>query len=412
MLTTRDEDRRLLDIAARCALRAQGLVEPNPLVGAVITRPGPGPLESRILAIGHHRRYGDLHAEADAIRAARSRSIDLRGCTMHVTLEPCAHAGKQPPCTDAILAAGISRVVIARPDPNPLAAGGAAKLRAAGVDVFFTDASANAIALTDPFVKRLHTDQPWLIAKWAQTLDGRIATRRGESKWISNDRSRRDVHHLRSRIDAIITGPGTFLADDPRLTARPYVDSNGGAGIEDPPHTPRRVAFRILIDPRLHASAQALTRFAPSVPALFSPGPRTIILTLPDAARQMPDAAHELHARSISILPCDPDPHADARINLRSALATLRRDFGVLTAMIEAGPGLLSSFIAADLVDECRVYIAPKLMHDASALPPVTGHAPTDIPSLPTWRLIDTRRFPPNDIRLFYRRPVEPQSIN
>src|SRR5262245_52581624 len=158
-------DRDYLDLAARLACRAAGDVEPNPMVGAVIVRDG------RIIGMGHHRKFGGLHAEREALADCRRRDEDPRGATMYVTLEPCRHFGKQPPCTDALIEAGIARVIAARADPDSTSGGGAEVLREAGIPCEFSDASRNAIELSDPFVKRVQTGLPWVIAKWAQTVD-------------------------------------------------------------------------------------------------------------------------------------------------------------------------------------------------------------------------------------------------
>src|SRR5207253_7885382 len=201
--------RRALELAER----GRGYVEPNPLVGAVVVHDG------RIIGEGWHQRYGEAHAEVNALTAAGDAA---RGATLYVTLEPCCHHGKTPPCTDAVLRAGVQRVVAAMLDPFPQVSGkGADLLRAAGVTVDVGLCEAEARRLNAPYLKLLATGLPYVTAKWAMTLDGKIATRTGDSKWISNEASRRRVHELRGRMDAIIVGIGTALADDPLLTARP-----------------------------------------------------------------------------------------------------------------------------------------------------------------------------------------------
>src|SRR5690242_3300722 len=201
--------RRALDLA-ECG---RGWVEPNPLVGAVIVRDG------RMVGEGWHRRYGEAHAEVNALAEAGDAA---RGATLYVTLEPCCHHGKTPPCTDAVLRAGVRRVVAAMPDPFPAVAGqGAGRLRAAGVEVEFGPGEAAARRLNAPYLKLLAAGRPYVHVKWAMTLDGKIATRTGDSKWVSNPASRRYVHELRGRVDAVLVGVGTALADDPSLTARP-----------------------------------------------------------------------------------------------------------------------------------------------------------------------------------------------
>ena len=195
------------------AERGRGAVEPNPLVGAVVVR------EGRPVGVGHHARFGGPHAEVVALEAAGAAA---RGATLYVTLEPCCHHGKTPPCTEAVLAAGIRRVVAAMTDPFPkVAGGGFARLAAAGLEVESGLLETEARRLNAPYLKRLATGRPYVIAKWAMTLDGKTATASGDSRWISGPRSRALVHELRGRMDAILVGIGTALADDPQLTARP-----------------------------------------------------------------------------------------------------------------------------------------------------------------------------------------------
>src|SRR6516165_11597427 len=199
--------------ALELAERGRGYVEPNPLVGAVVVRDG------KIIGEGWHQHYGEAHAEVYALAAAGEPA---QGATLYVSLEPCCHHGKTPPCTDAVLRAGIRRVVAAMPDPFPAVAGkGAEQLRQAGVPVEFGVGETEARRLNAPYLKLLATGWPWVHAKWAMSLDGKIATRSGDSRWISNETSRRRVHELRGRMDAIIAGIGTVLADNPQLTARP-----------------------------------------------------------------------------------------------------------------------------------------------------------------------------------------------
>src|SRR5438876_5484673 len=202
--------RRALELAAR----GRGAVEPNPLVGAVVLDAA-----GQLVGEGWHRKFGAAHAEVNAFAEAGDQA---RGGTLVVTLEPCCHHGKTPPCTEAVLRAGIRRVVAAMPDPFPQVAGrGADLLRTAGVHVEFGVGKAEARRLNAPYLKLLATGRPYVHAKWAMTLDGKIATRSGNSKWISGEASRRRVHELRGRMDAIVVGIGTALADDPLLTARP-----------------------------------------------------------------------------------------------------------------------------------------------------------------------------------------------
>lgn len=335
------DDARWLNTAARAGLRGFGYVEPNPMVGAAIVRDG------ELLGLGHHRRFGEAHAEPAAIAAATAAGRDVRGATLYVTLEPCAKPGRNPPCTDAIIAAGIRRVVFARSDPNPLKRGGADALNAAGVAARLSDASPLATGLAAPFAKRITTGLPWVIAKWAQTIDGRIATRSGESKWISNAWARRRVHLLRGRVDAVLTGMGTVLADDPLLTAR------------DVPV--RRRAMRVVADSELDIpNTSNLVRGAGQTPV-------TVLFDESFAGSEILAGKHSaLAAAGVTLLPVPAGPSFRG-LDLHAGLRLLRERFGVATVLVEAGAGMLGSLFEHDLVDEARVYIAPLLLGDELA---------------------------------------------
>ena len=383
----------MLDLAARHATRAAGWVEPNPLVGAVITREPPGGAatvaEAQIISIGHHRRFGQTHAERDALDRAHELSHDVRGCTMYVTLEPCSHTGKQPPCTEALIHSGITRVICARSDPNTLAANGAAVLRKAGITVEFTSASANAIELSEPFIHSLTSKLPWVIAKWASTINGHLATSAGDSKWISSEKSRRHVQYLRSRVDAIITGIGTVLADDPQLTCR------------DVPA--RRSALRVVLDSQLQIA---------NLPAckLLRTLDRAPLLVLCTNQHAVSPAAQILINAGVTITAV---PHtssnqtARTHLNLRAAFELLRSNYNASTVLIEAGGTLLGSVLQGDasgpLANELHIYTGPVLLADAAAKS-ISGPAPLPtLADLPRWRLVDHRRID-HDTRAVYRR--------
>lgn len=317
------EAAHMLNAAARVAMRAAGDVEPNPMVGAVLVRDGV------VLGIGHHRRYGGLHAEREALADCERRGNDARGATAYVTLEPCCHHGKQPPCTEALIEAGVARVVYARPDPHETSGGGAELLRRAGIACELSDASVLATRLSDPFVKSVTTGLPWVIAKWAQTADGRMTTPRGESPWISNEHSVRRVHRLRARVDAVVTGMGTVVEDDPLLTAR---------GVR----RVRREALRVVIA-----------------------GGRTMPVGCQLAAAQR-SGGEVLIVRD-----------ADGRVDLERVLRDLGEKRGVTNVMLECGPTLLASFVAAGLVDEAFVYVAPA----AASTEATRSDLPPDAPS-------------------------------
>jgi diaminohydroxyphosphoribosylaminopyrimidine deaminase / 5-amino-6-(5-phosphoribosylamino)uracil reductase len=224
-----DADVTWMRRAYELAWQGEGWVEPNPMVGCVLVRDG------QVIGEGWHQRYGDSHAEVNAIRAAHAQGIPTQGATAYVTLEPCCHFGKTPPCTDAIIEAGISRVVIGCSDPFEKVAGeGISLLRAAKMHVDVGVLEAEIAEQLSPFRKTVTQKLPWVIAKWAMTLDGKIASHTGDSRWISNEASRAKVHQLRGRVDAIIVGMGTVLADDPLLTARPAVGFSSPIALNQP----------------------------------------------------------------------------------------------------------------------------------------------------------------------------------
>jgi len=324
--------RRALDLAAA----GRGLVEPNPMVGAVILRDG------KPVSEGRHERFGGPHAEVNALAACP----DAAGTTMVVSLEPCCHQGKTPPCTQAIINAGVTRVVIACRDPFHAVAGrGAADLRAAGIEVIEGVLGDEARALNAPFFKLRQRGLPYVIAKWAMTLDGRIATATGDSRWISGEASRRWVHDLRGRVDAVLVGLQTVRHDDPLLTCRT---------------TPLRTAVRIVLDERAGiADSSRLVRTAGEFPLLVA------------ATAQAPDervGALRQAGADVCVLPDDGAGRVD--------LAALMRELGVremTNVLIEGGARVLGSAFDADLVDEAAVFVAPRLIGSAGALSPVAG---------------------------------------
>ena len=364
----------MLDLAARVAMRGMGYVEPNPCVGAVIVRDG------QVVGIGHHHRYGETHAEPNAIADCERRfgAGAARGATMYVTLEPCSHTGKQPPCVDTIIAAGIERVVCARRDPNPVALGGAERLAAAGVGFELTEESPNATRLSDPFIKRLTTGMPWVIAKWAQTLDGRVGTRTGESKWISNERSRRNVHRLRARVDAVVTAIGTILADDPVLTAR------GG-------WTRRRIAHRVVIDPGLEIPENA------KIAHTCDEAPLTVVCA--DEALVQQRKVALLAGLGVEVISLG----SEDEVSVDGVLRHLVETHQASNVLIEAGPGLLGRLFEGDLVDEAHVYVAPMLLGDDLAKPAVRGRVAERLSDGKTFQLERVRRFD-DDVMMVYRR--------
>jgi diaminohydroxyphosphoribosylaminopyrimidine deaminase / 5-amino-6-(5-phosphoribosylamino)uracil reductase len=360
--------RLMLDRAARAALRARGDVEPNPLVGCIIEQGG------NVIGIGHHRKFGGLHAEREALADCKRRGHDPRGATMFCTLEPCSHHGKQPPCTDAVIEAGIARMLYARPDPAEISGGGGAILRAAGIDARCVDESPLATHISDPFVHRVRNSRPWVIAKWAQTIDGRIATRTGESQWITGPLMRRRVHRLRSMVDAVVVGRGTVVADDPMLTAR------------DTPRV-RRTAMRVILDTNARTPPDSL------LIASASSTPTAIITG--STPSEFPPAIRHLRVDSDA-----------CGIDMEDAFRALYERLGVSTLLVEAGPRVLGALLEADLIDEAYVHLAPLVLGDSDALPVSVGRTAP--------RLSDARRFSlvrvkplADDLELHYRRRPE-----
>jgi diaminohydroxyphosphoribosylaminopyrimidine deaminase/5-amino-6-(5-phosphoribosylamino)uracil reductase len=344
MAITTDTDRAHLARAIELARQGAGEVKPNPRVGAVVARDG------EILGEGWHERYGGAHAEVNAIEACGS--IELTGATLYVSLEPCCHEGNTPPCTDAILRAGIERVVIGSDDPTEKASGrGLGILRDEGVEVVIADGelAARARLLNQAFRKHARVGRPWVLFKSAMTLDGKVATRAGDSQWISGEESRLLAHTWRASVDAVVVGIGTALADDPQLTARP-----DGIPAETP-RQPRRVVFDSLA--RLPIGSQLLAA-ADSVPL-------TVVVSRA-AARADTDALEAAGAQ-VLVAPGENEP---ARV--RSALDQLGAN-GIASVLLEGGPHLAGAFLDAGEIDEIRLFLAPILLGGRTARDPLEG---------------------------------------
>jgi diaminohydroxyphosphoribosylaminopyrimidine deaminase/5-amino-6-(5-phosphoribosylamino)uracil reductase len=348
--------RRALELARR----GEGFVEPNPMVGCVIAQ------GAEIIGEGWHRRFGQAHAEVEALQIAGNRAA---GGTLYVTLEPCCHHGKTPPCTDAILVSGVRRVVVAMPDPFPqVQGGGIAALRAAGIAVEVGLLQAEAARLNAPYLKLVETGRPWIIAKWAMTLDGKIATHTGESHWISNPRSREIVHALRGRVDAVMIGRGTAERDDPLLTARPGtvpIIAPAKMGLSPSAAMAPRIAARVILDTQASLSGQCqLVRTACQSPVLVAVGNEAPATN-----------CQRLRAAGCEVFVCDGQTHA-ARLDALLAELGRRRWTNV---MVEGGGRLLGSLLDARAIDEVHVFIAPKLVGGTSAATPVAGRGIAEI---------------------------------
>ncbi len=314
-----------------------GSTSPNPSVGCVIVRDG------RIVGEGATQPVGGAHAEAMALRQAGDAA---RGAAAYVTLEPHAHQGRTPPCSDALIEAGIAAVHVAMVDPNPKVSGvGIEALRAAGIEVSMGDGAAESAKLLEAYAKHCATGLPFVIAKFAATLDGKIAASSGDSRWVAGEEARAWAHGFRTRIDAIMCGVNNVLLDDPQLTARP-----GGVMAERQP-------LRIVADSRGRTPLDA---------NVLGPGGKTLIATT-DASPAAWRAAITAAGAEICVLPTDANGHVDM-----AALMRALGDRGVLSLLVEGGGVLHGSFFDAGLVDKVHAIIAPKIV-GGSAYPAVAG---------------------------------------
>jgi diaminohydroxyphosphoribosylaminopyrimidine deaminase / 5-amino-6-(5-phosphoribosylamino)uracil reductase len=340
-VTRRDnDDVRFMSHALALATRGQGAVEPNPMVGCVIVQDG------EIVGEGWHEHFGGPHAEVNALAMAGERAA---GATVYVSLEPCCHEGKTPPCTQALIRAGVRRVIVAVNDPFPQVSGrGIAALEAAGIECEVGVNGADATWLLAPYRKLITKGRPWVIAKWAMTLDGKIATHTGDSQWISSETSRAVVHQLRGRVDAVVVGSRTACVDNPLLTARP-------ANLADV----KRIATRVVVDSAALISLESrLVQTAPDVPVLLAAGN--------DSPQ---DACNRLTSAGVEVFRCIGSSHAERIASLLDELG--RR--GMTNVLVEGGSQLLGSLFDLRVVDEIHVFIAPKIAGGTAAPGPVGG---------------------------------------
>jgi diaminohydroxyphosphoribosylaminopyrimidine deaminase/5-amino-6-(5-phosphoribosylamino)uracil reductase len=323
-------DEILMQLAIEEAAMGRGFVEPNPMVGAVIARDGD------ILAAGHHRQFGGPHAEREALARAREARIDVHGATMAVTLEPCCHYGKTPPCTDAIIRAGIGRVVVGMIDQDPnVARQGIAQLRQAGVEVTVGALADRVCHQLRAYIRLRRDGRPWVIAKWAQTHDGYWALPKGVDRWISSPASRLDVHQLRGRCDGIAVGIGTLLADDPLLTCRE----------DQPPRQP----IRLILDSHLRTPPTSRLMGTTDVSPILIAGSA-------DTAAAFPERADALRQAGAEVLLL---PSHNGHVAIDALLAELgKRRWTYL--LLEGGPTVLSNWMDQQHVDELRVYVSPR----------------------------------------------------
>jgi diaminohydroxyphosphoribosylaminopyrimidine deaminase/5-amino-6-(5-phosphoribosylamino)uracil reductase len=361
--------------AIRLAERGQLTVRPNPAVGCVIVK------ANQVVGEGWHIRAGTPHAEVHALRMAGDHA---RGATAYVTLEPCSHYGRTPPCCDALTAAGVVRVVVAMQDPNPLVAGsGIARLRAAGIQVDIGLMETSARGLNVGFLSRMERGLPFVRAKVGASLDGKTALLNGQSQWITSEAARADVQQLRSRSGAIVTGIGTLLTDNPSLNVRL-------AGFES------FQPLRVILDTRLRSPLDA---------QLFGLSGELLILTSAQALTQQAEKVDALTQLGVRVLPVALDE--SGRLNLASVMKLLASDFTINDVLIEAGANLTANAIAVGMVDELWWYTSGAIMGEArSALAgmPLFG----SMQQVPRWRLLEQRLIG-EDVR---SRWVPPAAVN
>ena len=365
--TFSDFDRFAMQRALTLAARGLESTDPNPRVGCVVAQRG------RIVGEGWHERAGEAHAEVVALRAAGSQAA---GATVYVTLEPCSHHGRTPPCVEALTAARVARVVYAAADPNPLVNGqGAAGLRAAGIAVEAGLLAPESAELNAGFIRRMTHGRPLVRLKLAMSLDGRTALASGASRWITGEAARADVQHWRARSSAILTGIGTVLADNPRLSVR-------AAGAEP------RQPLRVVLD--------ALLRTPPQARLFESPGVVLLFTSSHDRARR---AVLEARGARVEHLA----DGGDGRLDLARMLARLA-ELEVNEVHVEAGATLAGSLVRSGLVDELLLYVAPILLGPQARalveLPPVA-----ELAASPRYRIIESRQIE-TDLRLRLRPPT------
>ncbi len=336
---TQDRDEYYMGLALKLAARGKGRTSPNPMVGAVIVK------RRQVIGKGYHRRAGSDHAEPMALKAAGAKA---RGADLYVTLEPCAHFGRTGPCTKGIIAAGIRRVVVGMKDPNPLVNGkGIRALRRAGLEVVTGVLEEKCRTLNEAFLCAISQKRPHVTFKTAITLDGRVAARTGDSRWVTGEAARREGHRLRNTRDAIIVGVGTVLLDDPQLTCR------GIRGGKDP--------VRVVVDSRLRTPPEAKIIQATA----DSPSPTWIFCT-PRPSKRKALALEEAGARVFRV-----DTQA-RQVELKAMLKTLM-DHSLISLLLEGGPTLAGTFWREGLIDRVIAFLAPKVIGDPQAMPMIRG---------------------------------------
>ena len=351
------DEEHFMRMARVLAKKGQGYTSPNPMVGAVIVK------DSKVMGSGYHHSFGEAHAEVNAIEDAGSQA---KGATLYVNLEPCHHTGKTPPCSLKILEAGIKRVVMAMKDPNTLAGGGAVFLQAHGVEVLTGVCEAAAKKLNEAFIKYVSKKKPFVLLKCAATLDGRIATRTGDSKWVTGDKARKFVHRLRHAVDAILGGIGTIHSDDPSLTTR--LESDSGL---DP--------VRIVLDTHLSISPDARILQLDS-------NSDTILVTGDTVSAAKKKRVLKTGVRLIE------QPVRDDQIDLKSLMVELG-SMGMTSLLIEGGSRVISSAIRSGVIDKVFFFYAPKILGGDDGIPICQGPGPEQMKDSIRVRDIRVQRF-------------------
>ena len=352
-------DEKLMREALRLAKKGMGRTSPNPVVGAVIVRDG------KIIASGYHKRAGDNHAEVEALAKMRGRARE--DDVLYVTLEPCNHHGSTPPCTQAILKKGLKKVVMGMGDPNPEVTGGGCEFLAQkGVEVKSGILESECRKLNESFTKFVLTGRPYVVAKSAMTLDGWVATSSGHSQWVTNEMSRQFVHQLRNRLDGVMVGVGTVLADDPSLTTR----LKRGRG-RDP--------VRIIVDTHLRTPEGAKVLNSES-------SSETLMVVGPDVS---PEHLRRVEREGVSIVTC---PTKEGRIDL-GVLLDLLGGMDMTSILVEGGSAIMGSLINEGLIDKFYIFKAPKILGGHDGMPMASGSGPQKMDAALRLNDIKVRRF-------------------
>ncbi len=360
------EDERFMALALTLAEKGYGNVSPNPYVGAILVK------EGRIIGEGYHQKAGDAHAEVNAIHAAKKHAsaAEIEGSTIYVTLEPCCHVGKTGACTEAIVNAGITRVVSAMEDPNPKVGGqGHAYLRAQGIDVSTGLLEARARHINRHFIHNQLTKRPFVTLKAALSLDGKLATKTGDSQWITCPKAREKTHYIRGLHDAILIGKGTLIADNPSLTVRYGYEGRGKAPL------------RVVLIQDFTGVSEDLTLFNDISTSL-----QTLIITTEPAIKQAGKLIETLINKGVEIVAVD-----GATISIKSVLNTLT-ERGIMSVMLEGGAGIYDAFLNAGYVDELALFYGPRLIGDRDAYELWATSDTTALECAPILTIFETER--------------------